>query len=242
MISAVDEVIFFNDMQYTPRDWRNRNQIKTSSSFQWLSVLVKVKDKYHQTTRETELDATTWREAYWKTLEQNYRHASQNNTLAFLEASHSELKPSQSIAHYFGIIQNSVAQSDFNPNTPMINLSGKSPGILYVLGATSIGQAWMIGGYPGSDQFVIASLSRLTFKEFVTALLFIDPKSTRKISTEILENFGITAAKDYCIAVEFTAPEKKGKQVISHKQQLLRPTRSIQDASATCKKTRIKHQ
>ena len=29
MIAAVDEFILYDDMQYTRRDWRNRNQIKT---------------------------------------------------------------------------------------------------------------------------------------------------------------------------------------------------------------------
>ena len=30
MIAAVDEFILYDDMQYTRRDWRNRNQIKTA--------------------------------------------------------------------------------------------------------------------------------------------------------------------------------------------------------------------
>ena len=29
LIAAVDEFILFDDVQYTRRDWRNRNQIKT---------------------------------------------------------------------------------------------------------------------------------------------------------------------------------------------------------------------
>jgi hypothetical protein len=49
MIAAVDEFILYDDMQYTRRDWRNRNQIKTPQGGQWLTVPVKVKGKYHQT-------------------------------------------------------------------------------------------------------------------------------------------------------------------------------------------------
>ena len=40
MIAFVDEFILFDDMQYTKRDWRNRNRIKTSQGLQWLTVLV----------------------------------------------------------------------------------------------------------------------------------------------------------------------------------------------------------
>ena len=43
MIAAVDEFILYDDVQYTRRDWRNRNQIKTPQGRQWLTVPVKVK-------------------------------------------------------------------------------------------------------------------------------------------------------------------------------------------------------
>ena len=34
----------------------------------------------------------------------------------------------------------------------MIDLTGQSPGILYAIGAVNVGQAWTIGGYPGSKR------------------------------------------------------------------------------------------
>lgn len=76
MIASVDEFILFDDMQYTRRDWRNRNQIKTPQGVQWLTVPVKVKGKYHQTIRETEIDGMDWVQVHWKALTQNYRRAS----------------------------------------------------------------------------------------------------------------------------------------------------------------------
>lgn len=75
MIASVDEFVLFDDMQYTRRDWRNRNQIKTPQGVQWLTVPVKVKGKYHQTIRETEIDGMDWAQAHWKALTQNYRRA-----------------------------------------------------------------------------------------------------------------------------------------------------------------------
>lgn len=75
MIAAVDEFILYDDMQYTRRDWRNRNQIKTPQGLQWLTVPVRVKGKYHQTIRETEIDGREWQENHWKALAQNYRRA-----------------------------------------------------------------------------------------------------------------------------------------------------------------------
>jgi hypothetical protein len=75
MIAAVDEFILFDDMQYTKRDWRNRNQIKTPHGVQWLTVPVLVKGKYHQKIRETEINGIEWAAAHWQALLQNYRRA-----------------------------------------------------------------------------------------------------------------------------------------------------------------------
>lgn len=75
MIASVDEFILYDDMQYTRRDWRNRNQIKTPHGLQWLTVPVKVKGKYHQSIRETEIDGSEWADQHWKTIAQNYRRA-----------------------------------------------------------------------------------------------------------------------------------------------------------------------
>jgi len=84
IIAAVDEFILYDDMQFTRRDWRNRNQIKTPKGQQWLTVPVKVKGKYHQTIRETEIDGADWAETHWKSIYQNYRRASYFNEIAEL--------------------------------------------------------------------------------------------------------------------------------------------------------------
>lgn len=75
LIAAVDEFILYDDMQYTRRDWRNRNQIKTPQGVVWLTVPVKVKGKYHQTIRETEIDGWDWAAAHWKSIVLNYKKA-----------------------------------------------------------------------------------------------------------------------------------------------------------------------
>ena len=75
LIAAVDEMIIYDDMQYTRRDWRNRNKIKTPQGVQWLTVPVVSKGKYHQSIRDTEIDGKEWCLSHWKTLELNYGRA-----------------------------------------------------------------------------------------------------------------------------------------------------------------------
>ncbi|CAK8724863.1 putative protein MT1555 [Candidatus Electrothrix laxa] len=75
MIAAVDEFILYDDMQYTRRDWRNRNQIKTPQGIKWLTVPVQVKGKYDQKIKDTLIDGTGWAAVHWRSLAQNYRRA-----------------------------------------------------------------------------------------------------------------------------------------------------------------------
>jgi hypothetical protein len=75
LIASVDEFILYDDMQYTRRDWRNRNLIKTPRGLQWLTVPVQVKGKYHQRIRDTALEGSQWSALHWKALVQNYRRA-----------------------------------------------------------------------------------------------------------------------------------------------------------------------
>lgn len=75
MIASVDEFILYDDMQYTRRDWRNRNKIKTPQGEQWLTVPVLVKGKYRQKIKDTEIDGSSWASVHWNSLVQNYRRA-----------------------------------------------------------------------------------------------------------------------------------------------------------------------
>jgi len=72
MIAYVDEFILYDDMQYTRRDWRNRNIIKTPKGAQWLTIPVKTKGKYYQRIRDTEINGREWAINHWQTLTQNY--------------------------------------------------------------------------------------------------------------------------------------------------------------------------
>lgn len=75
LIHDADEFILFDTMQYTRRDWRNRNLIKTPQGPQWLSIPVEVKGKYLQRINETEISDKDWAEKHWRTLKNNYSKA-----------------------------------------------------------------------------------------------------------------------------------------------------------------------
>jgi WbqC-like protein len=72
VINMVDEFILFDTAQYTRRDWRNRNRIKTPAGSAWLTIPVAVKGRYLQTIQETKISDPSWNERHWKTLVHNY--------------------------------------------------------------------------------------------------------------------------------------------------------------------------
>jgi WbqC-like protein family len=75
LINMVDEFVLYDDRQFTRRDWRNRNRIKTPQGTRWLTIPVRVKGKYLQRIDETVVDGHEWRERHWKTLVHSYSSA-----------------------------------------------------------------------------------------------------------------------------------------------------------------------
>ena len=72
MINMADVFVLYDDMQYTRRDWRNRNKIMTSSGLQWLTIPVNVKGKYYQKINETKVTDKTWALKHWIRIKQAY--------------------------------------------------------------------------------------------------------------------------------------------------------------------------
>lgn len=72
LIVSVDEFILYDEMQYTKRDWRNRNKIQTGQGLKWLSISVEVKGKYFQKINEAKISDRYWNKKHWSTIKQNY--------------------------------------------------------------------------------------------------------------------------------------------------------------------------
>lgn len=75
MIHMVDEFVLYDDMQYTKRDWRNRNRIKTPTGLQWLTIPVCTKGKFKQKINETEVLSSKWVDEHLRAICCNYAKA-----------------------------------------------------------------------------------------------------------------------------------------------------------------------
>jgi len=75
LINLVDEFILYDDMQYTRRDWRNRNVIKTAAGPTWLTIPVQVKGKYLQRIKDVVISDHNWASRHWRAIVHNYSRA-----------------------------------------------------------------------------------------------------------------------------------------------------------------------
>ncbi|MCX6677062.1 MAG: WbqC family protein [Methanothrix sp.] len=71
IIHDVDVFIFLDDVQYTKRDWRNRNKIKTPGGLKWISV--PVMGSIDQMIYETKIDySSDWMTQHKKMIHHSY--------------------------------------------------------------------------------------------------------------------------------------------------------------------------
>jgi hypothetical protein len=75
IINDVDEFIIYDDVQYTRRDWRNRNRIKTANGTMWLTIPIDVKGKYDQLINQANVKNFDWAQLHLKNIEQSYKKA-----------------------------------------------------------------------------------------------------------------------------------------------------------------------
>src|SRR3954469_17208751 len=60
LLRSADEVVLLDSVQYTRRDWRNRNKIKTQRGPKWVSIPVRQKGQYLQRIDETKIADARW--------------------------------------------------------------------------------------------------------------------------------------------------------------------------------------
>jgi len=75
LIARSDLLVLLDDVQYTRRDWRNRNLIKTDAGLRWLTIPVETRGRYTQRIRDTRVSDRGWAASHWDRLRQHYRLA-----------------------------------------------------------------------------------------------------------------------------------------------------------------------
>lgn len=82
-IALADCFVSFDGVQYLPKDWNNRNRIKTSAGPAWLTVPVLTSGHRDKPIRDIEINnQVAWRRKHWRSLLLNYGSAPHFGALA----------------------------------------------------------------------------------------------------------------------------------------------------------------
>ena len=74
LIHDADVFIYYDEVQYTKNDWRNRNRIYTRNGLQWLTISVGT-DAANGKISEVELRDVGWQQQHYKSLSMGYARA-----------------------------------------------------------------------------------------------------------------------------------------------------------------------
>lgn len=75
LMRRVDELVLFDDVQFTRRDWRSRNRIKTPQGLKWLTIPVETKGDSRRPIQEIRIADPDWPTRHWETLRHAYTKA-----------------------------------------------------------------------------------------------------------------------------------------------------------------------
>lgn len=125
-IASVDLFVFLDDAQYTKRDWRNRNRIKTESGLQWITVPVNA-HRPEPPIRDTPIDSTRpWVQEHRRKIGDSFRDAPfRGDAMALFDAvtvtparTISELNRTavRAICEYLGIRTPLCLSDEFEPS------------------------------------------------------------------------------------------------------------------------------
>ncbi len=70
IINDVDLFIFYDEVQYTHNDWRNRNKLKSRDGIQWLSI--PVGRNLDKSINQIEISNKFWQRKHWHSIVANY--------------------------------------------------------------------------------------------------------------------------------------------------------------------------
>lgn len=166
-----------------------------------------------------------------KGLEKPYRQEQPlrlNSAIVELGNPISSLVLSDDYATYISNVLERSRSSGFRVDTPMIDLTGQSPGISYALSAENLGHPWIIGGYPGSVALAMAYLESEPCEKIAKAWLLYEADGPRSVSPEVLHRFGAHFPENYRLKARWNTAVGAGGYLAPRSQELYEPVNTLE--------------
>jgi hypothetical protein len=108
-------------------------------------------------------------------------------------AARSPLLVDEVTARYIDTLQDAANAHGFAFGTPVINLTGDSPGTVFALGGTTLGRPWLNGGYPGSTDHARGYLRLVDQSQLRRAWILTGPDTSEATipADSVLQSLGL---------------------------------------------------
>lgn len=101
------------------------------------------------------------------------------------------------VVRYLNRLKNVFYDFGFKANDPVIDLTGRHPGVLFALNAKPLVHPWILGGYPGSDEFFKLGILQVKCDEIARSWLIVENDGERSISMSVLSDVGLDLNRNY---------------------------------------------
>ncbi|UPJ47804.1 hypothetical protein IVB30_32015 [Bradyrhizobium sp. 200] len=142
---------------------------------------------------------------------------------------------SQSFHDYLVTAKAQARAAGLEVGTPVVDLTGLAPSLLYVLETRALGLPWLIGSSPGSNAVAVETLGLENCADLAKAWVLIALEGERHLDqASVMASFGAGLA-DYIAAATFDRPPVFPNAV---RQFLLKPVRPAALAEQSCREAR----
>jgi len=122
----------------------------------------------------------------------------QRNEVTFFDST-TTLRVDMPTAQWINGMQRIALNGGWEPGTPLIDLTGGTPGAAVILGGTPPTTPWLVGGYSGSEAYVRKALSLADTNMLQSAWILVSPDGSRHISSDALETVDLKFPDHYSL-------------------------------------------
>ncbi|MGY4299058.1 hypothetical protein ACVWXN_007153 [Bradyrhizobium sp. i1.4.4] len=161
---------------------------------------------------------------------------------------------SQPLHDYLVTARAQARAAGLEVGTPVVDLSGRSPGLLFVLETRALGLPWLVGPYDtseahfgqlgpsvpyaGSNAAAVEALGLENCADLAKAWVLIEPEGPHHLDqASVMASFGARQA-DYVAAATFETAINDGHDPDAYRQSLLKPVHPAALAERSCREAR----
>ncbi|WP_426420539.1 hypothetical protein [Bradyrhizobium genosp. A] len=161
---------------------------------------------------------------------------------------------SQPLHDYLATARSQARAAGLEAGSPVVDLTGWSPGLLFVLETRALGLPWLIGPwesteahfgqpwpvvpYSGGNAAAVEALGLENCADLAKAWVLIEPEGPHRFDeASVMASFG-AGQVDYVAAATFETPVNDGPHPDAYRQFLLKPVRPAAQAQQSCREAR----